>query len=85
MHGGLSVNFYELEAYKVLAGLQHGSRVTDLRDFLLEQHQVQEVTWDQRTYHPKHASKLQAKPQKALKPSNSKLKSKKKRSKKDEL
>ncbi|KAG9404221.1 hypothetical protein AC1031_005760 [Aphanomyces cochlioides] len=50
LQGGLTVNFYELEAYKVLAGMQHGSRVKELRDFFLEQDEVTEVTWDQNTF-----------------------------------
>ncbi|KAF0693825.1 Aste57867_15245 [Aphanomyces stellatus] len=56
MHGGLTVNFYELEQYKVLAGMQHGGRVKDLRDFFLEQPEVKDVTWDQTTYYPPSAS-----------------------------
>ncbi|RHZ09684.1 hypothetical protein DYB26_007129 [Aphanomyces astaci] len=62
MHGGLTVNFYELEAYKVLAGMQHGSRVKDVQAFLLDQDQVEAITWDQTTYYPKtNPSKKQRK------------------------
>ncbi|TMW57398.1 hypothetical protein Poli38472_003323 [Pythium oligandrum] len=65
-NGGLEVNIYEIDAHKVLVGLQKGMYITELQGFLKDQSIVREYEWNGQTYHvntlPVSPTSAQAKP-----------------------
>jgi hypothetical protein len=55
---GLSGEVYRLEPQSLMVGLQRGWHGKEVKDFLLGQPEVKEVTWDGKTYHkPKGGKK----------------------------